>query len=77
MINVIAAKYLHDYKIEITFDDGKKGVVDLFETLKNDHRAIFKELLDKEKFRQFEVKADTIVWRSGLDLAPEFLYKFL
>ncbi len=74
MISVISAKYLKDYEIELVFDNGKKGVVDLAKTLQQDHRAIFKELLDKEKFCKFKVNADTVVWQNGLDLAPEFLY---
>ena len=74
MNSVISAKYLTDYKIELVFDDGKRGVVDLAQTLENDHRKIFKELLDKKKFSDFRVDADTVVWKNGLDLAPEFLY---
>lgn len=74
MISVISAKYLHDYCIKITFDDGKNGVADLAQILKEDHRAIFKELLDQKKFCNFKIAADTIVWNNGLDLAPEFLY---
>ena len=74
MNSVASAKYLGDYKLEIVFDDGKKGVVDLAQILENDHRKIFKELLDKKKFCEFKVDADTVVWKNGLDLAPEFLY---
>jgi hypothetical protein len=74
MKNIISAKYLKDYKIEVAFDDGKKGVVDLAQVLEKDNRKIFKELLDQKKFCKFKVAADTIVWSNGLDLAPEFLY---
>lgn len=74
MINVVSAKYLKDYKIELVFDDGKRGAVNLAQILENDHRKIFKELLDKKKFGEFKVDADTVVWKNGLDLAPEFLY---
>jgi hypothetical protein len=72
---VTKAKYLHDYEIEITFSDGKKTVVNLENTIKNDHRKIFQELADQKKFQKFKVAMDTIVWENGLDLAPEFLYK--
>ena len=77
MNSVVSAKYLKDYKIEIIFDDGKKGVADLAQTLQTDHRKIFKELLDKKKFSDFRVDADTVIWKNGLDLAPEFLYKIV
>ena len=77
MKNVVSAKYLNDYKIEIVFDDGKKGVADLAQTIQTDPRKIFKELLDKKKFSNFKLGADTVVWSNGLDLAPEFLYGIL
>ena len=77
MKNVVSAKYLNDYKIEIVFDDGKKGVADLAQTIQTDPRKIFKELLDKKKFSNFKLGADTVVWSNGLDLGPEFLYGIL
>ena len=43
----------------------------------NDKRPVFRELVDITKFRQFKVDFDTIVWRNGLDIAPEFLYDLL
>lgn len=68
------AKYIKNYEIRLTFNDGIDGVVDLERIIKNDKREIFKELTDQEKFQHFSVDADTIVWENGLDLAPEFLY---
>ncbi len=73
MIYITKANYISDYKIRLVFSDNKEGVVDLKETLANDHRSIFKSLLDPEKFKQFKVTMDTVVWDNGLDLAPEFL----
>jgi hypothetical protein len=74
---VIKAKYVKDYKIEITFEDKKTGIVDLKETIFNDKRPIFQELKDKNKFSQIKVAMDSIVWQNGLDLSPEFLYKMI
>ncbi len=71
------AKYAGDYKIEIVFDDKKSGIIDLEKIIFSDKRPIFKELQDKKKFSQIKVALDTVVWKNGLDLAPEFLYKLL
>ncbi len=71
---VTEAKYLKDYQIRITFSDGKKTIVNLENTIKADRRKIFQELIDKKNFQNFKVAMDTIVWKNGLDLAPEFLY---
>lgn len=77
MVYVIKANYIDGYKIHLIFSNHKEGVVDLKDVIINDHRAIFKVLQDIEKFKQFKVAMDTIVWNNGLDLAPEFLYERL
>ena len=74
---VTKAKYIEDYKIEILFNDKKSGIVDLKKTIFEDHRPIFRELQDQTKFSQIRVAMDTVVWKNGLDLDPEFLYKML
>jgi hypothetical protein len=71
---IIEAKHVKCYEIWIKFNDGAEGVVDLESTIAYDHREIFRELKDENKFKCFRVDADTIVWENGLDLAPEYLY---
>lgn len=70
---IIEAKIIKDYTVELTFDDLKKGVVNLRKFL---GKGIFKELLDKKKFRQMKVDAElgTICWPNGADIAPDTLY---
>jgi hypothetical protein len=77
MIWIKKAEYIEDYKIHVTFNNGESGIIDLKEVIYNDKRPVFRELVDIAKFRQFEVDFDTIVWKNGLDLAPEFLHSFL
>lgn len=68
------ARYLDGYRIELTFEDGKRGVLDM-----KDHpwRGVFKPLKDLKAFRAFRVDPEwsTIEWPTGADLAPEFLYE--
>ncbi len=72
-IKVKKAKYLGDYKIKITFNDGNEGIVDLSESLEG---KVFERLKDKQNFSKFRVDEElgTIVWENGVDLAPEYLY---
>ena len=77
MVWALKAKYVEDYKIHVTFNNDESGIIDLKEAICRDKRPIFKELIDTNKFRQFKVDSDTIVWENGLDLAPEYLYDFL
>jgi hypothetical protein len=73
ILHITAAKYLHDYKLAVTFDNGRSGVADLSEAL---GQGVFQPLQDIEQFRQARVDNElrTIVWPNGADLAPEYVY---
>ena len=70
--HVVKAKYKKEYQIWLKFNDGSEGVVDLKDQL---YGEMFRSLRDKKKFRSFRVdpELETIVWKNGADLAPEFL----
>jgi hypothetical protein len=72
-LHVTNAIYIEDYKIEVSFNNGRKGVVDLSSAVKG---SIFEELRNKSKFSSFTVdkELETIVWSNGADLAPEYIY---
>lgn len=68
------ARYLKDYKIKLTFEDGTQKEVDLEPYLEGE---IFKPLRDVEYFKKIKVSPDidTIYWDNGADLSPDFLYQ--
>jgi hypothetical protein len=68
---VIDAKYVMDYKIRITFDNGEERIADLAAKL---GRGVFAPLKDKKYFKTFFVDGWTISWPNGADIAPETLY---
>ena len=63
------------YEILISFNDGKKTLVDLRKTIENDHRPIIRDLLDTNLFNSFTLAHDTVCWKNGVDFAPEYLYE--
>ena len=73
LVHVLDAKYVDGYRIEMLFNDGRKGIADLSEALKG---PVFEKLRDQEQFRRFSVdkELETLVWANGADLAPEYLY---
>ncbi len=71
LIWVTQAKYLSDYKIQLVFNDGFKGIVDLKDSLKGE---VFEPLKNKEYFKNFKINSWTIEWEKA-DFAPEYLYK--
>ncbi len=73
-LHVTNAEYVEDYVLNVTFNNGEFGTVDLQGEL---YGEMFSPLLDLEKFKDFRVddEIDTIVWGNGADFAPEFLYE--
>lgn len=69
-----SAEYLGGYRLKITFADGASGVIDLTDELWGE---VFAPLKDLETFKSFRVddELSTIVWPTGADLAPEYLYQ--
>ena len=68
------AEYIEGYKIRVSFEDGAVGIIDLDGDLWGE---VFEPLKDLNNFRAFKVDEElqTIVWPTGADLAPEYLYE--
>ena len=74
MVRVINAELKNDYNIYVEFNDGKKGTIDFKRILEEDHRAIIKELLNKDLFKTVKVSLHTLCWDNEVDFAPDYLY---
>jgi hypothetical protein len=72
--DVVSAEYRGDYRIEVCFDDGKRGVVDFAKYL--DEGGVFERLRDKDLFRHFRINEElgVLTWEGEIDIAPETLY---
>ena len=75
VISIIKANHIKEYSVQLSFDNGEHGIVDLRDTIFNDHRLIFEPLQKIEYFKQFSLDSWTMVWPNELDLAPEYLYE--
>ena len=72
--DIIRAVPLTDRRIQIVFDDGTKGDIDLRSHIS--FSGIFQALDDDDEFRKVRVNNDTgtIEWPNGADLDPVVLY---
>ena len=72
--DVVSATYKGDYRIELTFDNGERGVVDFSPYLQRE--GVFKRFRDISFFREFRVDPElgTLTWSGEIDVAPETLY---
>lgn len=67
-ILILSAKYLHEYKIEITFSDGKVNTFDYRKLVQRDHEEAF-PYRDIENFKNFQIVNKTeIAWGDNWDL---------
>ena len=71
---ITSAEHVAGYRLKLTFEDGRTGEVDLEDQLWG---QVFEPLRDIERFKDFRVDEElrTIVWSTGADLAPEYLYE--
>jgi len=74
MHSVKDVKYLSDYNLLLTFEDGSLRQVDLAQHLDG---GVFERLKDLNNFKSVHLNADldTIAWKNGADMSPGFLYE--
>jgi hypothetical protein len=72
-LHIKDVKYIKEYQIEVSFNNGRTGIADLRPVLTG---KIFEPLQDTSVFAQLTIdpELETIVWPNGADLAPEFVY---
>jgi len=67
-------RYVSEYKLLLTFEDGVVKLVDMKPHLEGE---IFEPLKDTDYFKCVRVNTeiDTIVWDNHADFSPDFLYE--
>ena len=67
--DVVSATYKGDYRIELTFDNGERGVVDFAPYLQRE--GVFKRFRDISFFREFRIDPElgTLTWDDEIDIA--------
>ncbi len=68
---VTRAEYRGEYRLHVTFNDGRSGTIDFQRWLEG---PIFEPLRDPEYFQRFFLDGGTVSWPNGADIAPETLY---
>ena len=74
MLEINKAEYINDYTINLTFNNGRTGIVDLEQIIFDDNRHVFSPLREKSQFKNFKVEHSTLIWSDELDIAPEYLF---
>ena len=75
---VTEVRVLDGYRLELLFDDGLRGVVDLADLITGRH-GVFEQLHDPKYFTIVSVNEElgTIVWPNGADFCPDVLHEWV
>jgi hypothetical protein len=72
MRRVVDVRVLGDYRLELVFDDGVTGVVDLSDLV---GKGVFALWRDRAAFACFRIgNSGELVWDDQVDLCPDALY---
>jgi len=72
MHKITDVKVLKDYRLDLTFADGRCGTVDLSHLV---GKGIFALWNDYRAFREVRIgSSGELVWGEGIDLCPDALY---
>jgi hypothetical protein len=68
---------LDGYKLQLTFDDGKSGVLDCKPFI--DKGGVFSKLRDPEFFKSVKINDElgVLTWDDEIDIAPETVYSIV
>lgn len=72
---ISSVRYVEDFKLELTFTDGTKKLVD-FKKRVCGRGGVFAPLENMEYFKNVAVDPEvgTLVWPNGVDFCPDVLY---
>ena len=62
ILKIKSVKYLHDYKLQITFQDGTEKKVDFKNFLNSSTNPEIRAYLDQDKFKSFSIKDGELMW---------------
>ena len=67
-LSIISAEYKAPLKVEITFSDGLRRVVDIGGFIRKYPHPQYNGYLDERKFKKFKIEYGNIVWGKNWDL---------
>jgi len=77
LLDVLSVKVLSDYQLELRFDNGVSGIVDISNIVP--FEGIFEPLKNKDYFARVALNSEigTIFWENGADISPSLLFEHL
>jgi hypothetical protein len=61
-INIVTAEHVGEYRLKLSFNDGKDQVVDFFPFLSRSRHPDIRVFLDPARFTEFRLEYGDLVW---------------
>lgn len=74
LLEITDAEYLGDYRMRLSFNDGRAGIADLHALIDTHPQSVFAVFSDETFVRQFGLEHGTLCWPGERDVAAEYLY---
>jgi hypothetical protein len=65
---------LPNYEVEVEFNDGAHGVVEMVKLIMSDKAGVFAVLKDRDLFNQAHLEYGVLTWPGEIDLAPDAMH---
>lgn len=62
IIDIVNVKHAGDYRLEISFSDGIRRIIDLESFLRRSSHPDIRKYLDQELFRRFTIENGDLMW---------------
>ena len=68
-------KPLANYELEVEFNDGAQGVVEMIKLIMSDSAGVFAVLKDQDLFNKAHLEYGVLTWPGEIDLAPDAMHE--
>lgn len=65
---------LANYEIEVEFNDGAHGIVEMVKLIMSEHAGVFSALKDRDLFNMAHLEYGVLTWPGEIDLAPDAMH---
>jgi len=67
-------KPLPNYELEVEFNDGTRGIVEMVKLIMSDKAGVFATLKDQDLFNEAHLEYGVVTWPGEIDLAPDAMH---
>lgn len=67
-------KSLPNYELEVEFNDGAHGIVEMVKLIMSDKAGVFAALKDQDLFNKAHLEHGVLTWPGEIDLAPDAMH---